>query len=99
MKPKTNPRYANGAARRRLRARILAEEDTCWICGQHVDVHLPAGLPGSPEIDEIVPVSKGGDPLDRSNCRLAHRVCNQRRGNRTQAINPFLGYCPTTDDW
>ena len=47
----TNPRVGNGAARRRLRARVLAEEDTCWICGQPVDRSLPPGLPGSPEVD------------------------------------------------
>ena len=33
------------------------------------------------EVDEIVPVSLGGSPYDRDNCRLAHRLCNQRRGN------------------
>lgn len=33
------------------------------------------------EVDEIVPVSLGGNPLDRSNVRLAHRECNRRRGN------------------
>ena len=33
------------------------------------------------EVDEVVPVSKGGDPLDRSNCRLSHRKCNRDRGN------------------
>jgi 5-methylcytosine-specific restriction endonuclease McrA len=31
-------------------------------------------------VDELVPVSKGGDPLDRANCRLTHRHCNRQRG-------------------
>ena len=96
----SNPRVSNGAARRRLRARVLAEEDVCWICGQPVDKSLPSGLPGSPEVDEGVPVSKGGSPYDRANCRLAHRICNQRRGNRTSSVVPAtMGFCPTTVEW
>lgn len=35
------------------------------------------------ELDEILPVSKGGSPYDPSNVAPAHRVCNQRKGNRT----------------
>lgn len=46
-----------------------------------IDYSLPAGDPMSFEVDEIVPVSKGGDPLDRGNVAAAHRICNQRRGN------------------
>ena len=81
----TNPRYANGHRRRRLRAAILATEDHCGICGQIVDKTLHHLDPGAPEIDEIIPVSKGGDPLARSNCRLAHRLCNQRRGDGSRS--------------
>jgi len=33
------------------------------------------------EVDEIKPVSKGGSPFDRANCRLSHRLCNQKRSN------------------
>ena len=40
--------------------------------------------PLSPEVDEILPVSLGGSPIDRNNCRLAHRICNERRGNGTR---------------
>lgn len=74
----TNPRNANGHRRRQLRARVLAEEDICWLCGSPVDKTLKTPHPGSPEIDEIIPVSLGGDPLARSNCRLAHRRPVQR---------------------
>ena len=35
-------------------------------------------------IDEIVPVSNGGDPLDFSNTRPAHYICNARRGDGTR---------------
>lgn len=77
-----NPRYANGSARRKLRAWLKVQGRPCHICGQAIDYSLPAGDPLSFEVDEIVPVSKGGDPLDRSNVAAAHRICNQRRGNR-----------------
>lgn len=83
-----NSRYANGAARVRVRRRVLAEETICHLCGHEVDVTLPAGMPDSPELDEIVPVSLGGSPTDRANIRLAHRICNQRRGNRDIDAGP-----------
>ena len=81
-------RYANGHRRRQVRAQVLNDEDHCGICGQQVDKDLPAGTPWSPEVDEIIPVSKGGSPYDRDNCRLTHRICNARRGNgsRLRAI-------------
>lgn len=57
------------------------------LLGQHGrrcgDVNCQGCVPHPmrPEVDEIVPVSLGGNPLERSNVRLAHRICNQRRGN------------------
>ena len=80
MRPR-NPRYANGHRRRKLRAKILTEEHSCWLCGQLVDPNLSHPDPWSPTIDEIIPISRGGSPYDRDNCRLAHLHCNQRRGN------------------
>lgn len=68
-----NPRQANGHRRRQLAARIKAEEHDCWLCGQPVDKTLHHLDPYAAEIDEIIPVSLGGDPLDRRNCRLSHR--------------------------
>lgn len=82
MAAAANPRRANSSMRNKLRARVLREESICWLCGLPVNKSLPHGQPGSPEIDEVVPVSKGGSPFERSNCRLAHRICNQKRGNK-----------------
>ena len=78
----TNPRYANGHARRQLRAWLKAQGAPCHICGRAIDYGLPAGHPLSFEVDEIVPVSRGGSPLDRANVAAAHRICNERRGNK-----------------
>jgi hypothetical protein len=68
-----NSRYANGHRRRELRKRVLATENVCGICGQVVDKTLHYLDPMAPEVDEIIPVSRGGDPLARANTRLAHR--------------------------
>ena len=80
-----NPRRANGARRDAIRQWVLATKDTCWLCLQPVDKTLAETDPycdGAPEVDEVIPVRRGGDPLDRGNCELAHRGCNRRKGDR-----------------
>ena len=79
----TNPRNRNGARRRQLRARVLAAYDTCAICGQPVDKTLHTPHPLSAEVDEIIPVSRGGDPLAWDNVRLTHRRCNRLKSNKS----------------
>lgn len=88
---KSNPRNSNGSARRALRRRVAALGLPCAICGAPIDYSLPAGDPMAYELDEIVPVSRYAEggyasaraaALDPSNVRAAHRICNQRRGNR-----------------
>jgi 5-methylcytosine-specific restriction endonuclease McrA len=91
-------RYANGHRRRQVRAEVFRDEDHCGICGQLVDKTLPPYLPASPEVDEIVPVSKGGSPFDRDNCRLTHRRCNARRGNGSRP-HPVIARFTTTRTW
>ena len=86
-----NPRRANSTKRNRIR-RILKERGgPCHICKLPIDYSLPPGDPMSFEVDEIVPVSRyweGGYrsaqecALDIGNCAPAHRICNQRRGNK-----------------
>ena len=78
----SNPRVANGSARRNVRSWLKAQGLPCHLCGRPIDYSLPAGDPLSFEVDEIVPVSMGGSPIDRANVAPAHRICNQRRGNR-----------------
>lgn len=81
----TETRYANGHARRQVRAWLRAQGLPCHICGGAIDYTLPAGHPMSFEVDEIVPVSMGGSPVDRANVAPAHRICNERRGNKSLA--------------
>jgi hypothetical protein len=83
-----NPRYANCNARRKLSARLRAEGRGCWICRAFgkpgtIDYSLPAGHPYSFEVDELIPVSKGGSPTSRANVDAAHRCCNQWRSDKS----------------
>lgn len=91
-----NPRYANGALRRKHRARLKARGDECGICkGKlgpiHYDEPSDAQHPLSFVVDEIRPVSRwkefGYDSpqaaaQDFSNLQAAHYVCNAMKGNR-----------------
>lgn len=81
--PKRNPRRTY--RRDVLRARVRALGGPCHICGLPIDYSLPARHPMSYELDELVPVSKGGDPASLANCRPAHRCCNQWRSDRSMA--------------
>lgn len=64
-----------------MRAQVLAEEEFCQLCGAWVDKSLPRGRKWSAQVDHIVPVSvRPGLLMVRSNLRLCHQVCNQRRG-------------------
>lgn len=105
--PSSNPRYLHSSKRERIRKQVLREEDYCWLCGDKVDTSLPHGLPQSPEVDEILPISLGGSPTERSNVRLAHRLCNQKRGNKlpeeaieiARGIAAKRGPLQTSRDW
>lgn len=84
----SNPRRANGAARDKVRARLRAERRVCWICRAFgrpaaINYDLPAGHPLCFEVDELVPVSKGGSPLEYDNLAATHRRCNEWRGNKS----------------
>ena len=89
---KRDPRRSNGTRRNKLRKRVAELGLPCHLCGRPIDYTLTTWTdpkdgrvkrhPMSFELDEIVPVSKGGDPFDFENVAPAHRICNQRRGNR-----------------
>lgn len=52
------------------------------------------------ELDEILPLSKGGDPTDYRNVQPTHRICNQRKGNKIINPNsPKKTGLPTSRDW
>lgn len=89
----SNPRKANGNARKKIRDRWRAIGAPCALCGKPIDYNLglvktPGGgmrpHPMSFVVDEIIPVSKGGSPFEFSNTRPAHWICNARRGDGTR---------------
>ena len=80
---KPNPRVSNGHRRRELRRWWMRQGLPCQICGRAIDYSLPSGHPWSFEVDEKVPVSRGGDPLSKANTGPAHRECNRWKGSMT----------------
>lgn len=95
---KANPRRTNGAKRTALRKRVKALGLPCALCGKPIDYSLPAGHPMSYELDEIVPVSKGGSPYDIDNVQPAHRCCNQAKGDGRKG-RPSKASFPTSCNW
>jgi hypothetical protein len=75
-------RARSGRPWRTLQAAVCREERDCWICGDWVDPALPAEHPQSRTVDHVHQLRDGGPPLERGNCRLAHRRCNTGRANR-----------------
>jgi 5-methylcytosine-specific restriction endonuclease McrA len=70
----------------RISVDFLIERDgvICHLCQQPVDSALPRNDRMGATIDHVIPLSKGGvDELD--NLKLAHWICNIRKGNKTDA--------------
>ena len=99
-----NHRYSNGNARRKLRKRIASLGLPCAICGKPIDYTLPSLHPMSYELDERVPVSLGGSPIDPDNVQPAHRICNERKGadfsgSKSKSSKRPRGALPQSRDW
>ena len=70
----------------RISADVLIERDgnICHICNTEIDLSLARNSRFGATIDHIVPLSKGGlDVLE--NLKLAHWICNIKKGNRVDA--------------
>ncbi|MFP3156324.1 HNH endonuclease [Lachnospiraceae bacterium ZAX-1] len=64
------------------RKKLMANVDTCALCGKLIDKTLKDFHPMSAEVDHIIPVSKGGDLTAMENLQLVHRQCNRRKSNK-----------------
>jgi len=67
----------------RISADVLIERDGnfCHICLTEIDLSLARNSRFGATIDHVIPVSKGGaDTLD--NMKLAHWICNIKKGNK-----------------
>lgn len=80
--PMPRSKGRTGRPWRRIRAQVLAESALCWLCGHPLNKTLPRDHPLAAVVDHVIPLSKGGDPLDRANLRAAHRRCNATKGAR-----------------
>ena len=94
-----NPRYRNGSARRKVRARLKAMGNECGICkGRlgpiHYDEPSNSKYPLSFVVDEIKPISryreygyasKTAAALDWNNVQAAHYICNQQKSDKVQS--------------
>lgn len=61
---------------------IFRTQTICGICGHPVNFDKVFPDPWSATVDHIIPVSKGGDPVDVSNLQLAHLQCNRIKGTK-----------------
>jgi len=71
---------------RTVSAQVYREESVCWLCGAPVCQALPRGARLSRTADHLVQLQHGGDPLARTNLRLAHLTCNVTRSNRLRGL-------------
>ena len=69
-------------AYRLLCRRVRLEERTCWLCLRPIDMTAAPRTRWSWSLDHVIPINRGGAPLDRSNARAAHYGCNSARGDR-----------------
>ena len=70
----------------RISADVIIERDgnMCHLCNAEIDLTLARNSRFGATIDHVIPVSKGGaDTLE--NMRLAHWICNIKKGNRVDA--------------
>ena len=73
-----------GRKSQNLRAWVLANYSSCWICGKPVNKRLKWVKGGRNDnygtVDHVIPRSKGGTD-DKRNLRLAHNLCNNQRND------------------
>jgi hypothetical protein len=82
-----NPRQSLADMRRaRVEAQVCAEETDCWICQRYADpAYDGTPHPWSRTVDHVQPLWLGGNPVDRTNSRLAHRICKDSRAAALRA--------------
>lgn len=78
---RTERSATNSGAWKKKRKTVLREETHCHICLEEVDKELKFPEPLSATVDHIIPSALGGSD-DRSNLRLAHNLCNQKRSTK-----------------
>ncbi|PKD15212.1 hypothetical protein APC1461_0741 [Bifidobacterium longum] len=80
-----DPRRINRQARNLARQRVLAQQLPCAICDRPIDDAIRWPNPMSAEVNEIIPVSRGGSATDLRNLEKVHRCCNQLKSDKSLA--------------
>jgi 5-methylcytosine-specific restriction endonuclease McrA len=89
-----------------FKQRLFDEQSgKCWICGEMMVLVFTARDRLSATFDHIRPVSLGGT-WTKANLKLAHQICNNRRGNGTHgprgpvyAPRQSSGHLPFSAAW
>lgn len=63
----------------------LATGDICYLCGIAIDFNLKHPHPGSPSMDHVVPLSRGGSH-SVDNLAMTHLRCNLRKHNNPPPV-------------
>lgn len=79
------PRSINRQARNLARQRVLAQQLLCAICDRPIDDAIAWSDPMSAEVDEIIPVSRGGSATDLRNLEKVHCCCSQLKSDKSLA--------------
>lgn len=79
-----NARRNRSTAIQKQHRHLIAAAEACAICGKPLDKTLPTYDPGSPVVDHITPIARGGSD-DVSNKQVTHRACNAAKGTRPWA--------------
>lgn len=79
---KCKKRYTKRRHAERQRQRIIERDGVnCWLCEAPVDFTADPHNDWAPEIDHILPYSRGGSD-DIENLKLAHRSCNITKSDK-----------------
>lgn len=78
----SNIRRSNGSKRNKVLRYHRSNREPCHLCGYPIHYEAHYMHPHAMVVDELVPVSLGGDPFSLENTAPAHRCCNGWRGNK-----------------
>ena len=73
-------RHTNAWKKQREKA-FRSSDGFCYLCGQPVQRGMSGEL--APEVDHIIPISRGGDPFALENLAVVHKVCNRLKSSKT----------------
>lgn len=79
---KTERSPTNTSAWKKIRKQVINEETHCHICLEEVDKTLKKPNPMAAQVDHLQPSSQSGTD-DRTNLRLSHALCNQKRSTKS----------------